>query len=349
MSLTDSKVLVVDDDQFNRNLITRQLNQEGYEQVALAEDGRQAVDQLKNNEIDVVLLDIEMPEMNGYEVLDHIKADMQLRHIPVIMISAIEEIDSIVKCIEAGAEDYLPKPFKPTLLRARLNACLEKKKMRDQETTYLSQIKQEKKRGDDLLNVILPAAAASELKATGKVEPRGYDNIAVLFCDVVNFTSFCSAHSATEVVSNLQLLFQKFEELIEIHQMEKIKTIGDEFMATAGLLVPNREPLLSAIRCGLEMGQAVVDLDIGWEVRAGVHVSPIHAGIVGDQKYQFDVWGDTVNIAARMTGPGSPGTVCMAHEAWLEVQNECSGRSLGRIDVKGKGQLEVIECTGVNQ
>jgi adenylate cyclase len=140
------------------------------------------------------LLDIEMPEMNGLEALEALKSDMKQRDIPMIMISGIEEIDSIVRRIELGAEDYLAKPFNPVMLRARVNACIEKKRLRDMEGKHLSLIKSEKKKSDQLLNVILPSAAASELKATGKVAPRSYDNAAILFCDIVSLTSFCSQH-----------------------------------------------------------------------------------------------------------------------------------------------------------
>jgi len=343
----DPAILVVEDEAFNRTLILRHLKKEGYENIQEAEDGLQALDILRSNDFDLVLLDIEMPELDGYGVLEQLKSDMRLRNIPVIMISSIDDMNSIVKCIELGADDYLPKPFDPLLLRARLGACLEKKKLIDEKISYLSQIKAEKKKSDNLLNVLLPAAAANELKRTGKVEPRQFDNVALLFCDIVNFTSFCSEHSAHEVVGGLQNLFVKLEEITRFHQMEKIKTIGDEFMATAGLLVPNDNPLLSAIKCGLDMTTAAKETEPNWDVRVGVHCGSVVAGIVGSDKYQFDVWGDTVNVAARMAGQGSPGNVTMTHEAWLQVEDECQGKTLGRVEVKGKGEVEIIECYGL--
>ncbi|MBT5308930.1 MAG: hypothetical protein HOL37_06315 [Rhodospirillaceae bacterium] len=155
------------------------------------------------------------------------------------------------------------------------------------------------------------------------------------------------ARAVPGVVGNLQSLFTKFEEITRTHQMEKIKTIGDEFMAAAGLTVQNFQPLISAVKCGLDMAEATKGLDNGWEVRVGVHAGPVVAGIVGDEKYQFDVWGNTVNTAARMTGPGDPGKVVMTYDSWLQVQDECEGRSLGQVDVKGKGQVEIVECYGL--
>ena len=347
MNTNSTRILAVDDEDFNLKLLIRHLEKQGFSEVETASNGAEALEKVRNNGFDLVLMDIEMPEMDGISALEALKSDMKQREIPVIMISGVEEMDRIVKCIELGAEDYLSKPFNPVMLRARVNASLEKKRLRDLESNHLSQIKSEKKKSDQLLNVILPSAAASELKATGKVAPRSYDNAAILFCDIVGFTSFCSNHSAEEVVGGLQDLFVKFEEVTRAHQMEKIKTIGDEFMAAAGLTVQNFQPLLSAVKCGHDMAAATKTLDIDWEVRVGIHAGPVVAGIVGDEKYQFDVWGDTVNTAARMTGLGSSGTVVMTYDSWLQVQDECQGRSLGRIDVKGKGIIEVVECTGV--
>ncbi|MBT3360062.1 MAG: response regulator [Rhodospirillales bacterium] len=341
------KLLTVDDEEFNRKLLVRHLKKEGFDNVDTAENGQQAMEMARAGDYDLVMTDIEMPEMDGIAVLEAMKADMRLRDVPVIMISGVEDMTAVVKCIELGAEDYLRKPFNPVMLKARVTASLEKKRLRDLESVHMQQLKVEKKKSDKLLNVILPNAAASELKATGKVVPRRYDDVAILFCDIVSFTTFCEKHDAAEVVDGLQALFTAFERVTNENEMEKIKTIGDEFMASAGLTRTNYTPLLSAVKCGLGMAAATAELDVDWQVRVGVHVGPVVAGIVGDQKYQFDVWGDTVNTAARMAGMGSPGTVAMTYDAWLKVQDECQGRSLGQIDVKGKGKIELVECTGV--
>lgn len=134
-------ILVVDDNDLNRDLLTRRLVKEKYE-VIVAEDGHRALEELQSNNVDLVLLDIMMPEMDGYEVLEQMKADEGMMHIPVIMITAVDELESTVKCIELGAEDYLPKPFNPVLLRARIGASLEKKRLSDMEQEYREQIEQ---------------------------------------------------------------------------------------------------------------------------------------------------------------------------------------------------------------
>ena len=134
-----SSLLVVDDNSMNRIMLSRYITKLGY-QATLAENGRQALEKLQGEPFDLVLLDVQMPEMDGYQVLEHLKADPRLRDIPVIMISAVEELESVVRCIELGAQDYLPKPFNPVLLRARLGASLERKWLRDQEVDYLQQV-----------------------------------------------------------------------------------------------------------------------------------------------------------------------------------------------------------------
>ena len=332
-------LLVVDDNEVNRDILARRLTRQGYA-VTTAEHGRAALARLAERAYDLVLLDVMMPEMNGYQVLQHMKADRALRHIPVIMISALDEVDSVVRCIELGAEDYLPKPFNPVLLRARLEASLEKKLLRDREVTYLKRIELEKKRADDLLHVILPDAIVEELKATNRVAPRHYDDVAVLFCDVVGFTPYCSGRPPEEIVAYLQRLVEAYETLALGHGLQKIKTIGDCFMATAGLLTPLPNPALACVRAGLEMVETSQRLPPGWSVRVGIHVGPVTAGVVGHRQYLFDVFGDTVNTAARVESHGAPGAVNVSDQTWARVAAHCRGRSLGRVDVKGKGPLE---------
>jgi two-component system, sensor histidine kinase and response regulator len=154
-------LLVVDDIEANRDILSRRLERQGYA-IATAENGRQALEMLRADSFDLVLLDIMMPEIDGYEVLQRLKADDRLQHIPVIMISALGELDSVVRCIEMGAEDYLPKPFNPTLLKARIGACLEKKRARDRELCLFEQLQQNYKRlqeleklRDDLTHMII--------------------------------------------------------------------------------------------------------------------------------------------------------------------------------------------------
>lgn len=337
-------ILVVDDTESNRALLTRRLSREGFT-VAIAEHGRRALDLLGRHAFDLVLLDIMMPEMDGHQVLTAMKTDPALRHIPVIMISGLDDLDTLVRCIEGGAEDYLTKPFDPVLLRARIGACLDKNHLRDRELEHLATIEEQRRRADELLHVILPHSIAVELKETNGVQPRHHPHVAGLFSDVVGFTAYCDQHPATEVIVHLQALVRAFEEIAARHGLEKIKTIGDAFMATAGLIEPVAKPALNAVRAGLEMVQAARSLGSGWEVHIGVHSGPVISGVVGQRKYLFDVWGDTVNTASRMCGLAGSGELCVSEHTWRELAGDCTGVSAGTFPVKGKGELQVFRVT----
>jgi adenylate cyclase len=340
-------ILVVDDDEGNRYTLSRRLRRENFTDITEAVDGRSALTALRERSFDLVLLDVMMPEMDGYEVLSHIKSDMNLRDIPVIMISALDAIDSVVRCIELGAEDYLPKPFNPTLLKARIGASLEKRRLRFQEEAYLRQIETEKRRSDDLLHAVLPPGASRELKATNEVRPRRYEDVAVLFCDIVEFTAYCDRNAPEQVVAELQTLIEEFERIVATHGLEKIKTIGDALMATAGLLQPSDEPLVAAVRCGLDLVAGTRWVSPHWSIRVGIHRGPIVAGIVGKRQFLFDLWGDTVNMASRICACAEVNSVCMSSLEWMRIRSRCQAKARGAFELKGKGRIELVECLAI--
>jgi adenylate cyclase len=337
----EGRLLLADDDEPNRELLCRRLKKLGYLVKAVG-DGREALELVRTGQFDLVLLDLLMPGLDGREVLARMKADPALRHLPVIMISALDQVDGIVRCIELGAEDYVAKPFNPVFLRARIGAGLEKKRLRDRETSYLRQIQQEQRQSEKLLRIILPADVAKELKTTNRVKPRRFDNVGVLFCDIVGFTSYCDRHLPEEVLTHLQSVVEAFEELAARHGLEKIKTVGDSFMGTVGLGSPAPTPALNCVRCGLDMIAAAHCLPPHWQVRVGVHVGPVIAGVVGRRKYQYDVWGDTVNLAARMQEAAAPASVCVTADTWRLLGGYGRSQPMGRIEIKGKGLLELV-------
>jgi class 3 adenylate cyclase len=339
------RLLVVDDNAFNRDVLGRRLRRQGHE-VSEAADGPAALERLQSGDFDVVLLDVLMPDMSGLEVLCRLRGDERLRHLPVIMISALTEIESVARCLEAGADDFLPRPYNSVILKARIDALLERKRLLDREQGYLRRIETEKERADALLHVILPSEAIHELQLSGRVAPRRYEGVAVLFADLVGFTPYCDTHQAEEVVTHLQRLVERFEEVALANGVQKIKTIGDAFMAAAGLLRPTPNPVLDCIRCGQGMIAAARSLPPHWQVRVGVHVGPLMGGVVGRRQYLFDVWGDTVNTAARLESHGEPDAITLSREAWEKVADVCRGTSRGVIEVKGKGSMELIRYDG---
>jgi class 3 adenylate cyclase len=335
-------VLVVDDDEVNRDVLSRRVASQGAE-VAVAASGREALEILRSESFDAVLLDVMMPGMSGYAVLREMKTDTSLREIPVIMISALDEIESTVRCIRLGAEDYLSKPFDPTLLRARLGACIEKKHLRDREVVHLRTIDEERRRSEGLLHAIFPPEVVRELKATKSVRPRRYEDVAVMFTDIVGFTHFAETLEPEKVIDSLQKLVEAQEALAESHGLEKIKTIGDGFMAAAGMLRPTPDPVLTCVRCGLDMITKARELEASWEIRIGVHVGPVVAGVLGRRQYLFDLIGDTVNTASRVESAGVPGAVSLSGSAWQQIAHLSVGRSLGIVPVKGREPIEIVQ------
>jgi adenylate cyclase len=342
--VSDPAILVVDDDDNNRFTLTQRLKREGWGNVALACDGREALARLAERPFDLVLLDVMMPELDGIGVLVAMKADPVLRHVPVIMISAVSDIERVVRCIELGAEDYLPKPFNKVLLRARVAACLEKKALRDAEQAHLRQIDAQRDRLRELLHAILPDSAVDELETTGRVVPRRHPDVMVLFCDVADFTAYCDAHPPETVVADLQHLVEAFEAAAERHGLEKIKTIGDGLMATGDLLLPNPDAVMAGLVCAFALIEAARAGPAQWELRCGLHIGPVVAGVVGRSKLSFDLWGDTVNVAARLAKAGAPGCVCLSADAAGHVAGRCDLEAMGPLPMRGKGEVPVFRC-----
>jgi CheY-like chemotaxis protein len=331
--------LVVDDNRFNRDYLHDLLVQQGHT-VAVAADGEEALRLLAAQPFDLLLLDVLMPGISGFGLLERLKSSELWRHIPIIMISALEDEKSVLNGIARGAEDYLTRPVDPGLLRARIGACLEKKRLRDREITYVTRI-------DQLLHAIFPPEIVVELKETASIRPRRYERVGVMFLDVVGFTAFCDTQRdhPEEVVSSLQRHTLAFERIARGHGVQKIKTVGDAFMGAAGLLRPVEQPVLTLVRCGLEMIAAARANTPSWEVRVGVHFGPVVAGVVGETQYSFDLWGDTVNTAARMESSGRPGTVTLSEDAWREVEPRATADER-HVAVRGKGPMEVYDFRG---
>ena len=334
-------ILIVDDTDGFREVLEDLVSALGYTPMAV-DNGAAALEAMKVAHPDLVLLDIVMPGMDGHEVLEMMKKDAALRHLPVIIISGIHEIESAVRCIERGADDYLTKPFDPVLLKARIRSSLEKKQLRDQEVHYRQRIEKEKQRADELLHALFPAPVVQELKRSGEIRPKRHERVAVLFCDIVGFTEYCDSRAPEEVVAHLQEMVGLLEAIASQHGLEKLKTIGDAFMATCGLLDKCPSPVEPCVRAGIAMAEKVPELAARWQVRIGIHVGPVVAGVVGREKYLYDIWGDTVNTAFRVMQHGAAGGINLSREACIDTNAKFDVRSLGSISAKGKGEIQIF-------
>jgi len=354
------RLLVVDDNDVNRDMLSRRLEREGYT-VAVASNGREALEKLEAREFDLVLLDIVMPELDGFAVLQRIRANPRWKEVAVIMISALDEIRSVVRCIEMGAEDYLPKPFDPVLLRARIGAILDRKRLRDEERlrtvqveTALREAERQKQVAESMLRNILPEKVAAELRSRGTVEPMYFEDVTIGFTDFVGFTLATEKLAAEEIVGLLHEYFTAFDRISSRYGLEKLKTIGDSYMFVSGM--PERKPShpVDAVLAALEMVEAVRDMarpeeKIDWRVRIGLHTGPVIAGVVGIHKFAFDVWGDSVNFSSRMESSGAPNRVNLSERTFSRVKDFIRCTPQGRVCTKDGREVDMFFADGVHE
>jgi adenylate cyclase len=344
-----SRILVVDDNASNRDLLSRRLQRQGHT-VLQAEDGTIALALVGKEALDLVLLDLMMPGISGYDVLNLLKRNPRSQEIPVIMISALNELDSIVRCIEAGADDYLAKPFDPTLLRARVGSSLEKKHLRDREREMIEALRIEKERSELLLLNILPKAIVKRLHGGETVIADQLSGVTILFSDLVSFTKLSSRLSAADLVSLLNRLFSEFDRLAVSLGVEKIKTIGDAYMLVGGLPEPRADHAHAVADMALAMIEAVerinCDLPIPVQMRIGIHSGDVVAGVIGTHKFAYDIWGDAVNVASRMESHSLPNRIQISAATQRHLQKDFRLEPHGTVDIKGKGPMETYFLLG---
>ena len=309
-----------------------------------------ALDLLKARSFDLVLLDIIMPELNGFHTLEFIKADPKLRFLPVIMLTALDEVDSTVRCIEAGAEDYVPKPFNTIILHARINASLEKKRLRDQEQAYLSELQAERAKSDRLLLNVLPTAIADRLKQGERTIVDSFREATVVFADIVGFTSFSAGIAPSRTVQLLNDLFSGFDKLAETYELEKIKTIGDSYMVVGGIPTPTPEHAERCAWMALDMLEVLKHFNrrnsLSLDIRVGINSGPVVAGIIGTRKFSYDLWGDTVNVASRMESQSLPGMIQVSPSTHALLVDKFILEERGQIDVKSRGFMSTYRLVG---
>jgi class 3 adenylate cyclase len=340
-----SRILVVDDNAANRDLLSRRLLRDGH-LVTTAENGTIALNLAESESFDLVVLDLMMPGLSGFEVLSQLKSDDRTRDIPVVMISALDELDSTVRCIEAGAEDYLAKPFNPVLLRARINASLEKKLLRDRERAAAEQLRAEKERSEALLLNILPRSIVERLRQGETVIADRISEATILFSDLVDFTALAAKLAPEQMVELLGSLFSRFDAIAAQLGLEKIKTIGDGYMVAGGLPQPRADHAVAVAEMALAMHDAAdgtaVTYDQPIRLRIGIHTGALVAGVIGTHKFVYDVWGDTVNTAKRMETYGLPGRIHVSAATQQILGDAFRFERRGAREIKGKGRMETF-------
>ncbi len=334
-----ARLLVVDDNKVNRLLLTRSLELQGHS-VTSAENGRVALEMLRRDPVDLVLLDMEMPELDGFQVLEQMINDPQLRDMPVIVTSSLEGIANVVRCIELGAEDYLGKPINPVLLKARIGASLEKKRLRDQQK--------------ELVRRFAAPEVAQDLQDSGFALGGKRVEATVLFCDIRNFTSLAETQPPEETIELLNTYYALMFDAISGQGGMVTMMMGDGLMAVFGAPQPQPDHATSATRAALEMIE-LIDLFNGERrsldkptiaIGVGIASGDMVAGYAGtQQRATYTCIGDTVNLAARLEShtkvAGRPILVDGATRARLGA--DLGVEALGPIRFKGKAmEVEVF-------
>ncbi len=335
-------VLVVDDLAENRELISRRLSKLGYG-VRLASSGEEALASIRTQPADLILLDILMPGIDGLEVLRRLKSDPAVRHIPVVMLSSEDQIDTVVRCITLGADDFLPKPFNSTLLMARVESSLSRKRLRDHEAALLERVQAEQAISERLLLNILPRPIADRLKAGERTIADNFSDVTVLFTDFVDFTRLSASVSPDVLVTRLNGIFSAFDRLCEQHGLEKIKMIGDGYMAVGGLPTPCADHAHIVAKVAIAMQEEASGFTLGdgrpCRMRIGINSGPVIAGVIGTRKFAYDLWGDTVNLASRMESSAPPGGILVTEATQGLLKPDYKFKRGKMIRVKGKGQV----------
>jgi len=334
MSAAPGRILVVDDNRVNRLLLRRGLEEQGHS-VEFAEHGREALDLLGRGHFDLMLLDVLMPEVDGYQVLAELKDDPHLRDIPVIMTTSLDELDSVVRCIEMGAEDYLNKPVNPVLLKARVHSSLEKKRLRDQQR--------------ELINKFATPEVAEDLMTSGFSLGGKVVEAAAMFCDIRSFTTIAETQEPAETIELLNDYYTLMMDAIGGEGGVVNQMVGDGLMAIFGAPSPTPDFRLRAVRAARQMVELVELFDheqaalgkVQIKIGVGIASGPMVAGYTGTQhRATYTCVGDTVNVAARLEAH----TKVVGHPILIDehTRDGLNGEILlepqGELLLKGKAQ-----------
>jgi class 3 adenylate cyclase len=354
-------VLVVDDDPVTRQMLTASLERHGH-RVTTAEDGPPALDLVRSQAFDVVLLDVLMPTMNGDVVLERLKADPVLRHLPVVMVTSVDDVDSAVRCIELGADDYLSKPIDPVLLTARVNAGLTKKRLHDLEMAHLEQVAQlnrqlEARVEEQMAELVrtgelkrfLPHQIAEGLLA-GRLSPTdGFERrkVTLLFADLVGFTDLSDTLEPEELSEVLNEYLREMTAVAVAHRGTLDNYIGDGLMVIFGAPTPDEESAQawSAIRAAFAMRDRVEELSSAirgrgipadLRIRVGVNTGHCTVGVFGSEILRaYKAVGFAVNVAARLQSEAEPGTVLAGFRTYALVKDRVRAEQREPLTLKG--------------
>jgi len=335
-------VLVVDDDESNRTLLRDPLEAHGYE-IIEAEDGEQALQKVAERLPDVILLDVMMPRMDGFEVCRRLKKDARTAHLPVLIVTALSERMERMMGIAAGANDFLSKPVDLQEVTLRVGNAAHAKHLFDQ-------LQAEQAKAERLLLNSLPGPIAERLKRGETNIAEHHPDVSVLVADLVGFTTLAAHIGPDQVVNLLNEIFSGFDLLALKHGLEKIKTIGDAYMAAGGIPVPRTDHAEATADLALDLMADIEKFNGAYNtsihLRIGISTGPVVAGVIGRWKFTYDLWGDTVNLACRLESLGQAGSIMVSEAAYERLKSKYQFDEGHSFNIKGRGQENVYSLRG---
>ena len=357
--LKTASILIVDDQQANLDLIDAFLTDDGYTGLRMMTDPRAGLEAFRRQRPDLVLLDLHMPRMDGFSLLAEMRALVpEGEYLPVLVLTADSTADTRHRALAAGAKDFLTKPLDETEVLLRIRNLLEtrslhlavRRRSRELEER-VAELHHERARSERLLLNVLPATVAERLKGAPAVAIADhYPEATVLFADLVEFTHLAAPLEPGELVAWLNDLFSAFDRLALAHGIEKIKTVGDAYMAVGGVPEPRADHVEAVADLALalcaEAGRRVSPDGRPVLLRVGMHTGPVVAGVIGTRKFSYDLWGNTVNLASRMESHGVDGEVHVSAAVYERLRGRYRFTGRGLIPVKGKGDLPTYLLRG---
>lgn len=346
-----AKVLIVDDQEANVRLLERMLKGAGYSAISATRDPREVSPLHKEHSYDLILLDLEMPVMDGFAVMAALKEIEKDSYLPVLVITAQSE--HRLRALKEGAKDFLSKPLDLPEVLTRVYNMLEVRLMHIEMRKLYDKVVAEQLVAERLLLNVLPVTVAERLKAGPGIIADNFPDVTVLFADIVGFTTISEGLSPDRLVALLDEIFTLFDGIMDQRGLEKIKTIGDAYMAVAGLPESAPDHAVRAAHAALDMMDALEQFNLrngnSLQLRIGIHSGPVMAGVIGKRKFIYDLWGDAVNTASRMESQGVSARAQLTAATRDRLGDQFQLEERGVITIKGKGEMQTWLLAGRSQ
>ena len=349
--ILNAKILIVDDQEANVLLLERILRDASYTAVTSTTDPREVCELHRQNRYDLILLDLQMPGLDGFQVMDALKEIETEGYLPVLVITAQPEHK--LRALKAGARDFVSKPFDVAEVLLRVRNMVEVRLLHVETKKLYAQVMAEHKVSEGLLLNVLPHAIAERLKTRPEVIADSFPEATILFAGLHDFSRLTDSMPAADVVKLLGKIYSAFDMVVERLGLEKIKTIGDAYLVAAGVPRPRPDHAEAIAEAALAFQQEIVKHEAPngetFSLRIGIDTGLVVAGVIGKTKFSYDVWGETVNTAWHMEIYGAPGHIQVNENTYALLRDRYFFEDRGEFYVKDRGELKTYFLKGRKQ